>query len=255
MNKLYILLAFGIGGVVGALTTYVITKKKYEDTLAFELDGMKDYYLQKEQKAIEEEYIEGYTDGIRTISPVATLSTEEVKKIIEEGVVAPITDRLNKSKESVNLYKTSKETIDYNNPPDIITRDKHGHIVRRPANQSAEAPAEYFEPKSDEESEGPDDGYEDEDSNPNSPPHLIDEETFSETELEFSKVSIQLYSDEVLIDEDQSIMNIADTIGKIPDTFNYDFGNVAFVRNARLGIDYEIERLDRSYHEEIYGHK
>lgn len=267
MNKLHLLLAVVVGGVVGALATYAITKKSYEDELRFELDEMSEYYKNREIKLLNDfhaasaetisEIVEGVKEGLET-------GTEDVRDQYddEKAVIPPLTERLNRDKASMNPYKRVVQTIDYSKPKSHLPAEPSYGVVDEgdgTCYPTTEAPSEYFEPKSDQEM-GPEDGYEtDEDTEDNSDydekraPFLINEETFMETHLEWPKVTITLYSDGVLLDEDETIMNISDTIGQIPNAFNYDFGNVAFVRNLKLMMDYEIARVDTRYSEVVAG--
>ena len=265
MNRLQALLIFVVGGAVGALATYAITKKQYDAELQSELDEMANFYQKRESrirndasaeafKNVGTMVVDGFENGLETtivLDGEVISNVEDIHGAYDEEktVVPALTERLNKDKENINLYKKVVDRVDYSAPSKRKKPTKSTPIVL------TEAPEEYFEPKSDEEMGGPDDGWqtaEDEYNNPKEP-YLIDEETFSETCLEYPKVAITLYADEVLLDEDESIMNIADTIGHVPAAFNYDYGNVAFVRNSKLGIDYEVERRDTLYSEVVAG--
>lgn len=93
-------------------------------------------------------------------------------------------------------------------------------------------------------------------------PYLIDVNDFNSLRSDIinDKVSLTYYQDDdVLIDEDEEIItNVYDIIGNEALT---SFGkysadpDIVYVRNDRLGIDYEIVRLYKSYQVTVLGMK
>jgi gas vesicle protein len=90
-------------------------------------------------------------------------------------------------------------------------------------------------------------------------PHVITYEEFNETMEEYDKVSINFYEDdEILTDEnDEVIPYPVDVIGS--EALNM-FGEgsedpeIVYVRNDKMGTDYEIARLSKSYAETVLGY-
>ena len=88
-------------------------------------------------------------------------------------------------------------------------------------------------------------------------PYVMSHEQFEEEMREFDKITLYYYeADDVLADEDDSIIeDAANVIGPTSiDTFGDEDNedpDIIYVRNERLGIDYEIIRIKKSYSETI----
>lgn len=88
--------------------------------------------------------------------------------------------------------------------------------------------------------------------------YIISSEQFYEECQEHDKLTITYYAyDTTLADEDEAIMH--DVTGTVGDEALFNFGyrsdddNVVYVRNEKLGIDYEVVRTMASYSEEVLG--
>lgn len=93
-------------------------------------------------------------------------------------------------------------------------------------------------------------------------PYIIDVNDFNSlrSDIICDKVSLTYYQDDdVLIDEDEEIIsNVYDIIGNEALTSFGKYGpdpDIVYVRNERLGIDYEIARLYKSYQVTVLGMK
>ena len=91
-------------------------------------------------------------------------------------------------------------------------------------------------------------------------PYVITAESFTDEHPDFEKLSLAYYDDDdTLADEQEEV--ITDVYELIGDEALTRFGDgsedpdIVFVRNERLGVDYEIARLFRSYAEAIMGLK
>lgn len=93
-----------------------------------------------------------------------------------------------------------------------------------------------------------------------SKPYIISLAEFQDDEPDYSKLSITYYeADKVLVDDREvPIRDVAGTSGK---DFAHHFGhgsadpNIVYVRNERLGVDFEIAKDERGYSEVVldYG--
>ena len=92
-------------------------------------------------------------------------------------------------------------------------------------------------------------------------PYIITEEEFSETKLNFQKLSIKYYTggkDKVLCDDkDAEIPNITWTVGaNTLDQFGIDQNgpHILYVRNEKIEVDFEICLDYNSYTEKVLGY-
>lgn len=103
-----------------------------------------------------------------------------------------------------------------------------------------------------EEKEGDEDWDEAEKVNPAEPemvPYVISPEAFASEHSDYAKLTVVYYEDnEVLLDEEEECMDVGSTIGY--DAINH-FGeyekDACFIRNERLGNDYEVLLEHRAY--------
>lgn len=85
-------------------------------------------------------------------------------------------------------------------------------------------------------------------------PYVISEEEFSDGMPHFDKVGLYFYSiDGVLCDDDESLIHNIDEVVGDDAIEDLDTDSVAYVRNERLAIDYEITRLNASYQQSVLG--
>lgn len=80
-------------------------------------------------------------------------------------------------------------------------------------------------------------------------PFLITADIFHQTDG-YEKCVLVYYANNILADENDEIVDINDTVtyDQINDLPDYD-GAVIYVRNGQIGIDYEINRDERTYEE------
>ena len=69
------------------------------------------------------------------------------------------------------------------------------------------------------------------------------------TDDEFSKSTVTLYSNNVLVDEDDEVLDIDETIGRDNATIIDDDTDTLYVRNFRLNTDYEVITDPSEYEE------
>lgn len=87
--------------------------------------------------------------------------------------------------------------------------------------------------------------------------YILTKEEFLQAEAGYAQVTLTYYEgDEVLADErDQPIEDLFVTIGENNLRFGYrsDDKNIVYLRNERLGLDFEIVKSEGTYREEVLG--
>ena len=88
-------------------------------------------------------------------------------------------------------------------------------------------------------------------------PYVILTEEFNEGNPEYDKVSLAYYEeDDTLTDDNEEIIpNPEDIIGYALSCFGQDSNDpdIVYVRNEKLGIDYEVCRIPKSYQATVLG--
>lgn len=215
-----ILLAFLGGAATGALICFAILKEKYEELANEEIENIKDYY-QKEMEKIDDAYEEELDNLINT------MNRDMYEHDKREGTKTYV--------DYVKKYSPDEIVKDkyYDMPyPDVIDEDYH---------EDDELPEDP--PENDLQYEKP---------------FVISREEFDEGYPHFDKITITYYAeDDVLADEqDEIIPDIEavvgyDSLSRFGDMSDDDC--VVYVRNGRLGADYEIILTQESYSESVLG--
>jgi hypothetical protein len=215
-----ILLSFAGGAATGALICFALLKEKYEALANEEIKNMKDYY-QKEIENIDDAYEEELDNLINTMNKdIDEHNKREEKKTYVDYVKKYSPDEIVKDKYYDMPY------------PDVIDEDYHEDDG--PPEDPPENDLQYEEP------------------------FVISREEFDEGCPHFDKITITYYEDDdVLADEqDEVIPDIEavvgyDSLGRFGDMSDDDC--VVYVRNGRLGADYEILLAQESYTESVLG--
>lgn len=221
------------GAATGALICFALLKEKYEALANEEIKNMKDYY-QKEMENIDDAYEEELDNLINTLNSAETIyRTYNMNKDIDEH------NKREEKKTYVDYVKkySPEEIIKdkyYDMPyPDVIDEDYHDEDDG-PPEDPPENDLQYEEP------------------------FVISREEFDEGYPHFDKITITYYeNDDVLADEqDEVIPDIEavvgyDSLGRFGDMSDDDC--VVYVRNGRLGADYEIVLAQESYTESVLG--
>lgn len=215
-----ILLSFLGGAATGALICFAILKEKYEELANEEIENIKDYY-QKEMEKIDDAYEEELDNLINT------MNRDMYEHDKREGTKTYV--------DYVKKYSPDEIVKDkyYDMPyPDVIDEDYH---------EDDELPEDP--PENDLQYEKP---------------FVISREEFDEGYPHFDKITITYYAeDDVLADEqDEIIPDIEavvgyDSLSRFGDMSDDDC--VVYVRNGRLGADYEIILTQESYSESVLG--
>lgn len=159
---------------------------------------------------------------------------------------AALTDKVNEETDE-NFEKESKKKV---KPAGDWTNDPFGGEEKEDENKDSEdendTEGDHEEMMA--EKERPNDGEMTE-------PFVISEEQFSEEHPEFTKSTLIYYArDGVIAEEDDSLLD--DQLGAVGDDWITKIDKqhpVIFVRNPKLGIDYEIDWDSRSYAVDIMG--
>lgn len=215
-----ILLSFLGGAAIGALICFAILKEKYEELANEEIENIKDYY-QKEMEKIDDAYEEELDNLINTMNrDMYEHDKREGTKTYVDYVKKYSPDEIVKDKYYGMPY------------PDVIDEDYH---------EDDELPEDP--PENDLQYEKP---------------FVISREEFDEGYPHFDKITITYYAeDDVLADEqDEIIPDIEavvgyDSLSRFGDMSDDDC--VVYVRNGRLGADYEIILTQESYSESVLG--
>ena len=234
---------FAVGALVGAGTTVLIMRKrydkKYNELLKDAIDSDADFRLREAERKLAEVKAResGYIQSSGEKKPADTGETsEKLKKV----------DALDPSKAKSTQEKTGGDKIGKTNYVDYTS-----YYENRVTN---EYPREEYEKASEEAAYETERLNEDYHANRNKPTKIVSRDEFFASDFEHhDKSTLYFYKeDEVLATEDDEV--IADPSTLIGDALDkYGFrGNseeVIYVRNYGLGIDYEIEKVDNSYAE------
>lgn len=225
MNKLKYVLMFAAGAAVGGCATWFGVKTYYEERTEHDIAEVKEYYAKMSDKRVSEVVVKelGLTkkDGIK--DDLEPEIRKAYKKIVEEYM--PSTD--------------DKDLMEPGMFDDYLSA------------LSAESKA------SEEATDEEDDELEDFDPlNPppeDREPTVITEDEFCD-DMSFEKQQITFYTlDDTLCDANDSIMDIDRTVGAGTLSDIEPSTDMVYVRNYSLGIDYEIEVVNKSYTQYVLG--
>ena len=213
-------MSFAGGAATGALICFALLKEKYETLANEEIKNMKDYY-QKEIENIDDAHDKELDNLINTMNKdIYELDKREEKKTYVDYV---------KKYSPEEIIKDKYYDMPY---PDVIDEDYHED--EGPPEDPPENDLQYEEP------------------------FVISREEFDEGYPHFDKITITYYeNDDVLADEqDEVIPDIEavvgyDSLGRFGDMSDDDC--VVYVRNGRLGADYEIVLTQEAYTESVLG--
>lgn len=148
-----------------------------------------------------------------------------------------------------NIVKdfTEKQKINYSNIANNYYRPSPEEIVREKRYNSDEEDEDE-----DEKSYGPTEDEQDEEI-----PYIITLNEFSDEKLHFDKITLTYYEDDdTLADEQEEV--IPDPVSVVGEEALFAFGDgvdpdIVYVRNHKLGSDYEVVRVRESYAESVLG--
>lgn len=234
--------AFIAGGVVGGLGTWYGVRKHYKSLADEEIAIMTEHYRKKLKEAED-------TNTVSVELPVDI--TEEKKKEVLE--------LLKKAPSSVNVVEeTPSERLRTASKRDRESTPYSSMYKEKPSLEDLKAAMEH--PMDDDEI--PEDALEEGVEAVLEPqpdilpgPYVISEEDYA-SDWRFEKITITYYSgDQTLADEDETIIDDVDRVVSdeaIKQLVDEDLGAI-YVRNEKLGIDYEVTLNYGDYSEIVLG--
>lgn len=228
-NKLIGLGLFVGGALIGALVTTLLIKGKYEKIAQKEIDDMGTLYYKKKRDDKKREY-QNITDRYSTLSA-------HFKREYKGPDVRDYKD--------TDFHTCEEDDAQV----DAAEREYPGEIA---GEENLDNDPNFY---NDEQVSK---AYQQRDKN--RAPYMIEESNFSEENTCYDKLTVFYYKqDETLSDEsEEMIQDVRGTIGEEAlstlEENEYE-GDVAtvYVRNEKLGIDYEVIALDKSYSWDILG--
>ena len=213
-NQLKVLVAFGIGSVLGSAVTYVHSKKSFQKELEREIQDVKDNYriLRKEDYESPTDYLEkNRPDSIKD----DILAEVEVNQIV---AYAKASDEL--KEQIVNYNAFSRDEV-----PDkeLLPEDANELLYQNLlATRTDDAP------------------------------FLISVNEYFDEMREYKKLSITYFEgDNIVCYEDDSVMLDPEQSFGLINLSRFgvksDSEHIVYVRNPRISVDYEIVRDDGKY--------
>lgn len=215
------LVFFAVGAAIGSLVTYKLTKDKCEKIVQEEIQSIRESYNDIEDLHADQETLKEMTS--KYISTDKELTNDVFMSRTSQLALSAA-----KSSKAINKFgKTIKETSKKFEPGYEDTDDEP-------------------EPEYQEEVE-----YDDtlEKNYQNVKPRLITCSDFEENFEFFEKESLTLFSDHILVDENDYIVSIDETVGRDSlSHINWDKkDSVLYVRCEHLSTDYEIHWSEETY--------
>lgn len=205
-NKLIGVLAFTAGASIGAVVAWKFLEKKHEDAMQEEIDSikkeLKEYFSKKYSAPNNEDFHDYLKNKPTTQEDKQESVTEEIRKIYNNVI---------SDKGYTNYSDFAKSDSDEEDDSD---EDEEDDLEDKPV---------YAERDTDMDE-----------------PYVISPEEFGE--LDYEKISLTYYADDVLADEfDGLVENIDSIVGlESLNTFGEYEDDSVFVRNDKLRCDYEI---------------
>lgn len=229
---------FAVGAAIGAGTTVLIMRKrydkKYNELLKDAIDSDADFRLREAERKLAE--IKARENGYIQSSGEEKPTSKSVNKV----------DALDPAKAKSTQEKTGGDKIGKANYVDYTS-----YYENKVAN---EYPREEYEKASEEAAYEAERLNEDYHANCNKPPKIVSREEFYSPEYEHhDKTTLYFYKeDEVLATEANEVVHdpprlIGDALDKFG--FRGNAEEVIYVRNYGFGIDYEIDKVDDSFAE------
>lgn len=236
---LHLTLAFLVGGTAGFLLSQKMLEEKYALRAEEEHELFKKVWMEKHPhdlnpvKPAHEEVetlstinkVLGYSSLGETAQRVERMKRDYTK--IGGPIVAPASQAA-----PIGTYSTKGNEVEYEENPDVVLEKIMGDM---------QAQQEYLQPL-----------------NRNVKPYVISESEFEEGNPHHDKVSITYYAgDDTLADEMNEIMeDIDSTVGMSNldmDNTDITHPHTIYVRNDRLGIDYDISIDLGEYTRKVLG--
>ena len=245
MNRRLSNFIFFMSGVAaGGVSTFLAVKGYFEAKADAEVASVKAAY-DKHMEEIEAPLssIDGDIQGPEVINDAEPgIEVSKSSIVYQLNNKPPLTDysKYFKGKESEEIKLRE------------ISRDPSEDMIEQELAE-AEGP-EDDEPMTDEEDQAEQDNYDtyklNEDHKKaiaeNKPPYVIELSDFELTCVHFPKITLHYYiQDDLVITDDDEVINVPDVLGDCLESsgFTENEDDILYVRNEKLGVDYEIEKL------------
>lgn len=236
-----IMLAAGvmIGGGVGYMVADIRLKKKYEQAVKIEVEDFKDVY-KRIHKLDEYSDIEGLVagsgEGIQKGHQEALREQRNVYADTLQGLEYTTSEEVETDGESATVTET--EVTKFQGPDGRTIHQVEEVVVHNVFDQPQPNPVEL------------------EDRDPTKP-YVISYEEFMENGTRDSITVTYFIGDEVLIDEQEDVIDDIDSLIGLASLERFGHGSqddsIVYVRNERLGADFEVVRDEGSYVVTVLG--
>lgn len=212
------------GAGLGSLVTFTLVKEKYDKIIDEEISAMRIFY-------------EGRKEAEKKDDEEDDISKNDLREAtsIEEGIAKDIKDYKNYTK----IYAEDPEEVVIRPEPDLPNHDDY-FDEEDELNESREQPREEF-------------------PHDKTKPYVITADEFLNTMTHIDKVELVYFRGDggVVVDDQDDIVNDVEYV--IGEDNLMQFGNdpddpdMLYIRNPKIGADYEIARNNSSYREMILG--
>lgn len=224
------------GGGIGYFVAMKQLETKYAKISDQEIAEAKEFY-KRQYKADEYETVEAAAENLLTedaLQAVQELQAQAEQSRVNYGAAFDATPKPEEDKDESSDPRPAPETV----------VNVHNVFVNPPE-----------DPLSDEDEFD----YEAELRNRSEDfPYIITQEEFLENEPEHEQVSVTFYEDDGMLTDPQD-KPIPDSDGTVGDVNLNRFGygskdnNIVYIRNEKMGVDFEVARSFGSYAEEVLG--
>lgn len=196
-------------------------------------------YFQNKYQEIADEEIESVKAKLQSMNDSGT----GVRRIYKTMDDRPDPADLVKRGYTIEEYANDTKKV-------VGSNGKPGYIYENDQNDSEEAGSENEEPDSDDENVVEIDNLE-----PKEEPYFITEDEYYLDKSFDKEVLIYFDDDEVVADSrDEMYDDVLHSLGDVADEFARTGEKYLYVRNEKLGIDFEIEWKEGSFQEHAYGY-
>lgn len=223
---------FGLGAAVSYFVTNKIVEKAYKDAADEEITSMSHKYNEK---------IKGFKDQIKELQDKITRQKVTINTLADQV-------RENKQGDVSDILKELDDDDEEGDPGQALERsqeraresEKEARRVYREYRKAVRRPRR--EDRDEDEVDYEFDPVEEEEAIKESKPRVIDEGTFSNTAMDYSKeeLSYYIYDGKMISEDGEYLDNYAGIIGEDWLSYGKRAGDEVYVRNDNLMADYMI---------------
>ena len=236
MKNIKLLVSFGIGAACGGAIAYILTKKHYEKVANEEIEEVKEHFHDRVVETTKRRL-----DILEEMGYITYSSDKKFEDFDDENdeELPEINEKREKFVDYTSYYESSGENLV--GKSSISNKKEEKHIQNEENDEETEE-EDYIELDKEADEALNKSDFE--------PPYEISFEEFLENGI-YEKETITYYEkDDTLADENEEIMALSD-VGE--ECLGHFVNGVVYVRNERLGMDFEILRSPRSYSSYVLG--